>query len=57
MLKGNDIPSLEEMTDHPSDLLREACNDQKFIGWENFLRGRLTKKWGNVYTSTYIHNN
>jgi hypothetical protein len=51
-INGKEIPSIEELTDNPSQLLMEAYDDQTLIGWSNFMRGRLTEKWGTIYTNT-----
>jgi hypothetical protein len=48
-LYNKEIPSLDDITDNPSDDIRYAYNTQTYLGWNQFVRGRLTKRWMNIY--------
>ena len=37
--------------DHPPKFARKIYSDQARVGWRNFLRGRLIKKWSLVKTT------
>ena len=34
-------------------LTKEAYDEQSEIGWDNFLKGRISKKWGDAMTEIY----
>ena len=41
----------------PNNLqIAEAYRDQTIIGWHNFLKGRLSKKWGTILQHQYSAN-
>jgi hypothetical protein len=48
-INGEDMPGIKEMTDNPPKYLVEAYNEQKRLGWDQFLKGRLSIKWGFTY--------
>jgi hypothetical protein len=56
-IHGREIPTMNELADNPSDLLVQAYIDQEAIGWDNFLRGRMTKKWGEIYSRSNVTQN
>jgi hypothetical protein len=48
-INGEDITNLKVMTDNPPKILIDAYKEQKHIGWDQFMKGRLTIKWGEAY--------
>jgi hypothetical protein len=48
-INGEDIPQMKELADNPSKELIEAYKEQNHIGWDQFVKGQLTIKWGEVY--------
>jgi hypothetical protein len=48
-IHGEEIPKMKELADNPSKELIEAYKEQTTIGWDQFLKGRLSIKWGETY--------
>jgi hypothetical protein len=58
-LHGYDAPDIDEIVPHASDMLRQACQAQEDIGWDQWIKGRVARTWGAVYESdlaTTDHN-
>jgi hypothetical protein len=49
LINGEEIPQMKELADNPSKELIEAYKEQNNIGWDQFVKGQLTIKWGEVY--------
>ena len=41
-----EIPTLNRIVQNTSPLLWQAYNEQTVIGWNQLLRGSMTKSWG-----------
>jgi hypothetical protein len=48
-LDGQPASQLKELAPEAPNYLRQAILDQNKIGWYNFMRGRLAKKWKQAY--------
>jgi predicted RNA-binding Zn-ribbon protein involved in translation (DUF1610 family) len=48
-LEGYDSPDIEDMAPDASSLLIQAIEEQEEIGWDQWFKGRLSKKWGEIY--------
>jgi hypothetical protein len=48
-LYNKEIPAIDDIIDHPSDEIRYAYNTQTYLGWNHFVRGRMSTRWRNIY--------
>jgi hypothetical protein len=48
-LNNQDLPALENITDDITEELRYAYNSQLILGWDHFVRGRLTNRWAQIF--------
>jgi hypothetical protein len=48
-INGEDIVNLKDLADNPKKILIDAYKEQKQIGWDQFMKGRLTIKWGEAF--------
>jgi hypothetical protein len=46
---------LNNLMDDASPKLSQAVTDQMEIGWENFMKGRLSSKWSEMYNHNLLH--
>jgi hypothetical protein len=51
-LQGDDTPTALQLGIVNNTTLLRAFEEQSAIGWNNWFRGRITKKWGEVYTNS-----
>lgn len=42
-------PLVDTLSEDASGLLRTAVSEQGLIGWEHFIKGRLTPRMGFIY--------
>jgi hypothetical protein len=54
-LKQLPAPLLATIVPNASPQLRQAVFSQNRIGWQNFLKGRLSTCWGTLYQQTHTH--
>ena len=47
--ENNDLPLGDDITQEQCALLTQAFEEQKEIGWEHFIVGRIAKGWGIYY--------
>jgi hypothetical protein len=40
-----------------SPLLRAAINEQNRLGWDQWFKGRISRKWGEIYLQNMIETN
>jgi hypothetical protein len=43
-------PDYDHLLDHPNPYLHAAAATQEIIGWDNFLKARLSKAWTNFHS-------
>jgi hypothetical protein len=55
--EGYDSPNLQDIVHDPSDLLIRAFQEQEEIGWDQWMKGRLSKTWGIIYGVDLSHIN
>jgi hypothetical protein len=53
ILHGTDKLNTLTISFKPQGILRQALHDQNAIGWTNFYRERLSKKWEQVQKTHY----
>jgi hypothetical protein len=53
ILHGTDKLDLSKISFTPQGTLNQALQDQNKIGWTNFYKGRLSKKWEQVQKAHY----
>ena len=57
MQTGDKTPTLLLHYDPPIDrAVRVAWESQRAVGWENILKGRISKLWGNAQALYYKNN-
>ena len=47
-LEPNDKETFDETTIKPNKYVQAAITAQQNIGWEHFMRGRITMQWGDL---------
>jgi hypothetical protein len=53
ILHGTDKLDTSTITFKPQGILKQALQDQNAIGWTNFYKGRISKKWEQVQKTHY----
>ena len=54
---GGGEPVWRQLFDSPIDIVvREAWEEQRAIGWDQILKGRISSKWGQAYGMFYMSN-
>jgi hypothetical protein len=53
VLHGTDQLDTSKISFEPQGILNQALQDQNAIGWTNFYKGRISKKWEQVQISHY----
>jgi hypothetical protein len=57
-LEDTDIPTLVDFQITDDNLLSHAYNEQCEIGWDQWFRGPISSKWGEIYSNditTHVH--
>jgi hypothetical protein len=50
-LNNEQVPKLQEIAPDASEYLKETVLSQNRIGWENWFKGRISIKWGELYNN------
>jgi hypothetical protein len=56
-LNETEPPELYEIAPEASEHLKQALIDQQNIGWDQWFRGRISIKWGELYNHDILKPN
>jgi hypothetical protein len=56
-LQNTTIPPIKEIAPNASPYLINAITEQSIIGWDQWLQGRLSTTWGEIYRNDIKHPN